>query len=163
MHRTRHVRPQMFCQSRPHPATSFLSWASGPGASYLRLREQATRSLKSVIYMKHTSQASHSWERHCIQSPSVGRIFDTCVVVAAYLKRSCYTFRRQKPFRSDSNALQPRSEPPLSGRELVRVQEETLGGTLCINIFLSGAKSLASRCIGSTNVPGLMSAFLRYV
>ena len=58
------------------------------------------------------------------------------MVVAAYFKPSCYTFRRQKPFRSDSNALQPRSEPPLSVRELVRVQEETLGGMLCINILI---------------------------
>ena len=66
----------------------------------------------------------------------VDRIFDTCVVVATYLESSCYTFRLEKPFRSDSNALQPRSEPPLSVRELVRVQEETLGGLLCINILI---------------------------
>ena len=66
----------------------------------------------------------------------VDRFFDTCVVVATYLESSCYTFRLEKPFRSDSNALQPRSEPPLSVSELVRVQEETLGGLLCINILI---------------------------
>ena len=110
----------MCCPSRPPRKTSFSSGASGPGASYLQLREQASRSCISAICTKQTSQASHSSERHCI----------------THFEPSCCTFRRQKPFWSDSNALQPRSEPPLPVREFVRVQEETLGGMLCINILI---------------------------